>query len=91
LWSLPELCDGEEATQWCSTKLNLPGALAISWATVRHSFTHFDLDIEPIAVRVDGVSRKVADSEDQIWYELDAPQKLGLAAPVAGLLDKLRS
>jgi A/G-specific adenine glycosylase len=91
LWSLPELCDGEEATQWCSTKLNLPGALAISWATVRHSFTHFDLDIEPIAVRVDGVSRKVADSEDQIWYELDAPQKLGRAAPVAGLLDKLRS
>jgi A/G-specific adenine glycosylase len=91
LWSLPELLQNEEASHWCSEKMNVPGAETIRWETIRHSFTHFDLDIEPIAVRVADVSRTVADSDEQIWYQLDAPPKLGLAAPVAGLLDKLRS
>jgi A/G-specific adenine glycosylase len=64
------------------------------WQTVRHSFTHFDLDIVPVAVRVEKRSstvRTVADSDDRIWYELDSPQQVGLAAPVAGLIEKLKT
>jgi A/G-specific adenine glycosylase len=56
---------------------------------VHHSFTHFDLEIAPIAVRLDGCSRKVADSSDSVWYELRSPPRLGLAAPVSGLIRKL--
>jgi A/G-specific adenine glycosylase len=91
LWSLPELTDGGEALSWCDEKLNLAPTESNRWQTIRHSFTHFDLDIDPIAVRIDEVSRKVDDSEDQIWYQLDSPQKVGLAAPVAELLEKLKT
>jgi hypothetical protein len=33
----------------------------------------------------------VADSDDRIWYELASPQQLGVAAPVAALLEKLKA
>ncbi len=91
LWGLPELGDDEEAANWCEAKLNYCPAELSRWETVRHSFTHFDLDIDPVAVRVDDVSRRVEDTDDQICYRLDSPQKIGLAAPVAGLLDKLKT
>ncbi|MEE8078396.1 MAG: hypothetical protein V3T18_05315, partial [Pseudomonadales bacterium] len=61
------------------------------WQTVRHSFTHYDLDIEPTAMRVDDLSRTVADIDDRIWYELASPPQLGLAAPVADLIEKLKA
>jgi A/G-specific adenine glycosylase len=91
LWSLPELGVKENVHDWCSARLNLPAGETTRWATIRHSFTHFDLDIDPVAVRIDARSRTVADSADQVWYELGAPQNIGLAAPIASLLDKLRN
>jgi A/G-specific adenine glycosylase len=60
------------------------------WPTVRHSFTHYDLDIEPTAVRVEKLSRTVADSDDRVWYEFHSPQQVGIAAPVAVLIEKLK-
>ena len=59
--------------------------------TVRHSFTHYDLDIMPIAVRLQCISGTVADTDDQMWYEFGSPQQVGIAAPVTGLLDKLKT
>lgn len=90
LWSFPELEDNEDASTWCCRRLGAKPAELQHWETVRHSFTHFDLDIDPIVVRLLRGSSKVADSADQLWYQLDAPQKVGLAAPVAGLLERLR-
>ena len=91
LWSLPELAVKEDADSWCQEKqLAVPENLT-QWQTVRHSFTHFDLDIEPIAVRIDKVSRTVADTDDKIWYTFQSPQEVGIAAPVTGLIEKLKA
>lgn len=90
LWSFPELADQQNAPDWCDERLGARPTELQHWDTVRHSFTHFDLDIDPIVVRLERGSRKVADSADQLWYQLDAPQKVGLAAPVAGLIAKLK-
>jgi A/G-specific adenine glycosylase len=91
LWSFPELEPQEDAASWCEQQLQVTPVDMQQWQTVRHSFTHFDLDIEPTAVRVDDLSRTVADSDDWIWYELASPPQLGLAAPVAGLIEKLQA
>jgi len=91
LWSLPELAAETAADTWCQEKLNTKPASLTQWQTVRHSFTHFDLDIVPIAVRIDKVSRTVADTEDKIWYEFQSPQVVGMAAPVTGLIEKLKA
>ena len=91
LWSFPELELQENASSWCERRLNASPVDMQQWQTVRHSFTHYNLDIVPIAVRLKTLSRTVADSNDHIWYELDSPQQVGLAAPVAGLIEKLKT
>lgn len=90
LWSFPEIDPADDASTWCEQKLNAAPIEVEQWQTVRHSFSHYDLDIEPTAVRVDRLSRTVADSNDHIWYDLAAPMRIGIAAPVAGLIEKLK-
>lgn len=89
LWSFPELDGAENPIDWCEDKLDERPGSCEGLATVRHSFTHFDLEIEPMVVRVDGLLRRVADRDDHVWYDLKSPPKLGLAAPVSGMLENL--
>jgi A/G-specific adenine glycosylase len=90
LWSFPEIEPQQDALAWCEETLKTSPVDIERWPTVRHSFTHYDLDIEPTAVRVEKLSRTVADSDDRVWYELHSPQQVGIAAPVAGLIEKLK-
>lgn len=91
LWSFPEIEPQQDASSWCEETLNASPVVIERWPTVRHSFTHYDLDIEPTAVRVAKLSRTVADSDDRAWYELHSPQQVGIAAPVSGLIEKLKT
>ncbi|WP_034086168.1 NUDIX domain-containing protein, partial [Pseudomonas aeruginosa] len=50
-----------------------------------HTFSHFQLAIEPWLVAVEGAPRAVAEG-DWLWYNLATPPRLGLAAPVKKLL-----
>jgi A/G-specific adenine glycosylase len=88
LWSLPELVSVDEIADWCVTVLNRePGAIE-SLDRMQHSFSHFDLDIYPVAVEVPGGASVVADSCDGIWYEPQSPRQVGIAAPVMELIRK---
>ncbi len=88
LWSLPEVSDVDE---WCSARLNTATVDAEAWDNLRHSFSHYDLDITPIVVRVDAASSRVADDADSTWHRLDAPPPGGIAAPVTKLINTLRN
>ncbi len=86
LWSLPEVSD---VGDWCAERLDAEAMSTESWSTLRHSFSHYDLEIAPVVVRIDAVSSKVADSDDSTWYRPgDAPPG-GIAAPVMKLIDTL--
>jgi len=89
LWSLPEM-NGDAVDGWCERVINGSQVDIESWATLRHSFSHYDLDIHPVMVRVAGVSRKVADGDDSTWYELDESPPGGIAAPVQKLISELK-
>lgn len=90
LWSLPEL--GERSIEgWCRDKLNTAVTVTEPWQTLRHSFSHYDLDIQPILVRVDSPLSTVADSDMTTWYRLDDPPPGGIAAPVRKLLSHLNN
>ena len=56
---------------------------------LRHTFSHFHLDIEPVELTLPKAAARVADGADEFWYRLDAPARLGLAAPVKRLLQAL--
>jgi len=68
LWSLPEVGDVDD---WCRGTFDHRSVRAEHWAPLRHSFSHYDLDIHPVVVRVDASSRKVADGDGVAWHRLD--------------------
>jgi A/G-specific adenine glycosylase len=90
LWSLPEL-DGNTLEDWCRSRFETHNGATESWQTLRHSFSHYDLDIVPVVVRIDAVSRKVADNDDATWHRLDASPPGGIAAPVQKLINTLKN
>jgi A/G-specific adenine glycosylase len=90
LWSLPEV-DGSDVELWCSEKLGATSADIDTWSLLRHSFSHYDLDIQPIVVRVAVPLSTVADSDDATWHRLGDELPGGVAAPVNKLLEKLDS
>jgi A/G-specific adenine glycosylase len=89
LWSLPETDD--DPVCWCAERLAGEPAETTRWATLRHSFSHYDLDILPVVLRLDDASRKVHDNDDGQWVALDADPPGGIAAPVRKLIDVLRN
>ncbi len=90
LWSLPEI-DSDDAASWCRERIAREIDNVESWGLLRHSFSHYDLDIRPIVVRVSAPLSKVADNTDATWHRLDNELPGGMAAPVNKLLDKLRN
>ncbi|MCY1283115.1 Adenine DNA glycosylase [compost metagenome] len=86
LWSLPELDDLDALAPLASQhslhlgeRRELPG--------LTHTFSHFQLAIEPWLVAVEGSAPAVAEG-DWLWYNLATPPRLGLAAPVKKLLKR---
>lgn len=58
-------------------------------ANVRHTFSHYHLDITPVLQEVELNPSAVMDSPGWLWYPLDHTLEVGLAAPVKKLLTKL--
>ena len=88
LWSLPEV---DNVDDWCRRVLQSSPGDTETRDTLRHSFSHFDLDIRPVVVRITAVSRKVADSPDATWYCPDDEPPGGIAAPVQKLINTLKT
>ena len=61
-------------------------------APLMHSFTHFDLDIQPVVVRFGQVKAAVAEPNGGgVWYSFGEAPPGGIAAPVQKLIDTVRS
>jgi A/G-specific adenine glycosylase len=98
LWSLPEYPTHDALQHWLqqqglpadSGATPAPGANNSPeiWPVLRHTFSHFHLDITPVVVRVDKATR-LMDSAGTLWYPLDHSLSVGLSAPVKKLLDRL--
>lgn len=93
LWSFPE-CDSVDRAPEAVARL--PGHVSTPptstspepWTPLRHTFSHYHLDITPVRVSTRSVDT-VAESGDTLWYPLDHSIPVGLAAPVRRLLDRL--
>ncbi|MEJ2298238.1 MAG: A/G-specific adenine glycosylase [Woeseiaceae bacterium] len=90
LWSLPEV-DGKAVEEWCRERLGRAPRCVDEWQVLRHSFSHYDLDIRPIAVRIDAPLSKVADNNNAGWHRLDDELPGGMAAPVSKLIERLKN
>jgi A/G-specific adenine glycosylase len=86
LWGPPE-CDPEaDPVTHCRERLGLNVESVNRWATLRHTFSHFHLDILPFHARVTAGGSTVMDEAQRVWYNTRSPDRRGLAAPVTRLL-----
>ncbi len=86
LWAPPEFPDESAAQAWCRSEFDAPPQSLRKLPVVRHSFTHFDLDIEPRVLRLPRLHSRV-EEPGSLWYGTQAPASVGLAAPVLRLMD----
>jgi A/G-specific adenine glycosylase len=93
LWSFPECEPGTDIGVWCLEHLGLAVQPVRELDALRHTFSHFRLDIRPslVAIETRGAVSAVKDDTERQWYDVDGPERIGLAAPVTRLLGELRS
>jgi len=87
LFSLPELAADELPQAWSDRNVNARVSLARELPSIDHAFTHFDLEIAPVLLELESVSTIIMDRPDWLWYNPTMQSQLGLAAPIAALLD----
>jgi len=89
LWGFPELPADREVVEWCRAHLHLRPEAQSVWPVMRHSFSHFHLEMQPLQLEV-SVPMGIDDNSGRLWYDLEAPARIGLAAPVKKLIGQLQ-
>mgnify|MGYP001819059512 CR=1 FL=1 len=91
LWSFPEF-DSARTTihDWCTARGVQPDREPERWPVMRHTFSHFHLDITPHCLRMQDPASRVMEAGRGVWYNSLQPEALGLAAPVKRLLEQVQ-
>ena len=89
LWSPPECPPELAAAEHCRRALGLEPAAPRDWPPLRHTFSHFHLDILPVHARVADTASLALEGPDWVWYKSGTSAPRGLAAPVSRLLQQL--
>jgi len=90
LWSLPEW-KGGDVRAFCRHAFGLEIKPARAWPTLRHSFSHFHLDITPIPARLLGPSDVAMENAEHVWYNPGSRVARAVATPVQRLLEQLKA
>lgn len=89
LWSFPECTLETDINQWCQQQLGMVIGPSQQAAVIRHTFSHFHLDIHPVRARLKNHTDHVMEPTATLWYNTRQPVALGLPAPVKQLLEQL--
>lgn len=88
LWSLPQCTENNASAiqRWSEQELGLKIQISDFLPTLRHTFSHFHLDITPISCAVKAPANQVLEASALVWYNTHQPEALGLPAPVLKIL-----
>jgi A/G-specific adenine glycosylase len=89
LWSFPELSAEDVPVAWCRDALGIAAADIDRWPVMRHTFSHFHLDITPLLLLVKDTPTAVMEDKGLLWYKPTGTGQRGLSAPVDVLLRRL--
>ena len=85
LWSFPEVGDARAARAFCRARLAEVSGRGRSLAPVRHSFSHFHLEISPLLLTLSRTPTQAGEGRDLRSWPLGELPDVGLAAPVQRL------
>lgn len=86
LWSLPECGLSDSPEGWLYHRYGLRTERVGALPGLRHRFSHYHLHIHPQELRVIKGNPSVME-RPCLWYNPASPESLGLAAPVARLIN----
>jgi A/G-specific adenine glycosylase len=92
LWSLPEMTSPailSEIRNTCQQRFKLSIKTIKTGQPFRHTFSHYHLDITPVYISVLKPAGKIMEAGQQIWYNTQQPESIGLPAPVKNLIREL--
>lgn len=89
LWSLPECDHEDDPAKVIEQRFACKIVGQQTLETVRHTFSHFHLEITPQLIPVKDHAAMIMESDETLWYNNTQVKHIGLAAPVANLLKKL--
>ena len=88
LWCLPEFDTASAAEGFIRHSLVTSRVEPQPLRAIEHAFTHFSLTISPLLVRCAGAAA-VVEQGTSLWYNVRAPARIGLPAPITALLARL--
>jgi A/G-specific adenine glycosylase len=88
LWSPPQFESELAALEWCRREIGEPEVTTPMLEPIEHAFTHFDLRLNPLRVRLKQLD-SVREGEDRLWYLLNSPPRVGLPQPIRQLIERL--
>ena len=80
LWSLPECPLEQDVARWCRKQLRCVIGEPYEGERLRHSFSHFHLDIHPTYARVLREDLGVMEAGGRVWYNSGQPDARGGAS-----------
>lgn len=91
LLSLPEIPVDADTKQWCKKTIGFTVNEKHCWPVLRHTFSHFHLDISPVLATVKSHKNCVMEESEWVWYNNGLKDKQikivgGFPAPVTKLL-----
>ncbi|HEY5717182.1 MAG TPA: A/G-specific adenine glycosylase [Motiliproteus sp.] len=84
LWSLPQF----ESEAQLRQAAGLAPAVGEALAPLRHTFSHFQLQIQPLRVAADALQWPAVRDAAQCWYSVAEPVAIGLATPIKSLIER---
>ena len=87
LYSLPELAAEEDPRDWCRRHLGVDIRGYTAGSSLKHGFSHFDLVIHPLEIQLDAAANVLMDRDGWLWYNPAQEARVGVAAPIAVLLN----
>ena len=89
LWAFPEFTSQDEIKLWAETELGYSINIVECKIMMRHTFSHFHLDILPVHARLESKKTSINDGDRYCWYAPSGKSRLGMAMPVKKLLQDI--
>jgi A/G-specific adenine glycosylase len=89
LWSFPEIAGAEDALQHGETRFGFEADQAEARPPMKHVFTHFRLNINPLLINVRRI-QPMARQQEGLWLTIEDAMEGAIPTPVRKLLAGLR-
>jgi A/G-specific adenine glycosylase len=91
LWAFPETGLDTDSEIFCRQFTGAKAAAITAIKSYRHTFSHFHLEISPVHIQLKQSPARIMEDDQQLWYNIQQPQAVGLSAPTKKLLKLIAS